>query len=62
MMFDALILICSLEGTCTSVVSPNFFNTGQQCEALMQQTVDTMKEDNPEYQYTFKCINWGTTT
>lgn len=60
-MFSAIILICDMNLVkCGDMVSPTFFRTEQQCMFITQQEVDKMKKANPENQYAFKCVDWGT--
>ena len=62
-MIDALILICSLQGNaCTSIVSPKFFQTRQQCEEIMQVQVDRLNNLHKDRTHIYKYIDWGSTT
>lgn len=62
-MIDAIILICSFTGDgCTSVVSPGFFSSMEQCHTILEEHVYQLNETYEDVAYIYKCIDWGSTT
>ena len=62
-MFSAIILVCNIElNQCVTMPPPFSYKTEELCEQSVTIALEKLKTLNPENEYTFKCVDWGTAT